>query len=82
MVVLICVSLITGSKIRTFKLTEGKNGPTIFLALKANIGGQSKPNRNNENKYLTKEKARHVFKKVELGNTIDISTIKQEIDQD
>ena len=68
--------------IRTFKLIEGKNGPTTFLPLNANIGGQSKPNRNKENKYLKEKQARHVYKKVELGNTINISTIKQGIDQD
>ena len=28
------------NKIRTFKLLEGKNGPTTFLVLNANISGQ------------------------------------------
>ena len=52
------------------------------MPLNTNIGGQSKPNKNEENKHLTEEQARHVYKKVELGNTSNISTIKQEIDQD
>ena len=28
------------------------------------------------------DQARHVYKKVELGNIINVDTIKQEIDQD
>ena len=70
------------SKITTFKLIEGKNGPTTFLPLNTNIGGQSKPNKNKENRYLTEGQAKHMYKKVETGNIINIGTIKQEIDQD
>ena len=62
--------------------TEDKNGPTTFLPLNTNIGGQSKPNRSRENKYLTDKQAKHMYKKVELGTITDINTIKQEIDQD
>ena len=35
-----------------------------------------------ENKYLTEDQARHVYKKVESGNIININTLKQEIDQE
>ena len=62
--------------VRTFKLIEGKNGPTSFLPLNANIGGQSKPNRSRESRHLTEEQARHMYKKVELGTIINIDTIK------
>ena len=33
-------------------------------------------------KNLTEEQARHIYQKVKLGNTINMSTINQEIDQD
>ena len=52
------------------------------MSLNTNIGRQSNPNRNKENKYLTEEHARHVHKKIELVNTISISTIMQETEQD
>ena len=35
-----------------------------------------------ENKFLTEDQARHIYKKVELGDIINISTMKQDIDQD
>ena len=52
------------------------------MHLDTNIGGQSKPIKDKETKYLTKDKAKHIYKKVESGNVINISTIKQETDQD
>ena len=72
---------IRGIKMRTFKLIEGKNCPTTFLPLNANIGGQSKPNRNTEKIFGQKNRL-DTYKTVESGNTINISTKKQEIDQD
>ena len=68
----------------TFKLREGKNDPTIFLPLNTNIVGQttSYKIKYNENKYLTEDQARHVYKKIESGNIININTLKQEIEQD
>ena len=62
-----------------FKLIEGKNDPTAFLPLNANIGGQFKSTKGGKTTYLTENQARHIYKKVELGN---ISTLKQEIDQE
>ena len=49
--------------------------PPSFLPLNANIGGQSKPNRNKETRYLMKDQAKHVYKKVELKNIINIDAI-------
>ena len=68
----------------TFTLIEGENDPTTFLPLSMNIGGQVRPNKYEsiENKYLMEEQARHVYKKVESGNMININTLKQEIEQD
>ena len=49
-----------------------------------NIGGQitSHKNKYNKNKYLTEDQARHINKKVESGNIININTLKQEMEQD
>ena len=54
------------------------------MPLNANIGGHIRSNKYKykENKYLTEDHARHVYKKVESGNVININTLKQEIDQD
>ena len=54
------------------------------MPLNANIGGQNTPHKNNynENKYLTEDQARRVYKKVESGNVIHINALKQEIEQD
>ena len=48
------------------------------------MGGQIVQNNyaHKERKYLSKEWARHVYKKVESGGTIDVSTLKQEIEQE
>ena len=58
--------------------------PTEFLPLNANIDGQMRSDKHKykENRYITKDQARHIYKKVESGNIININTPKQEIDQD
>ena len=57
-----------------------KNKP--FLPLNENIGGRPKSLQIQERNFLTEDQARHVYKKVESGNVININAIKQEIDQD
>ena len=54
------------------------------MPLNANIGGQIGPDKyeSKDNKYLTEEQARHVYRKVESGNIININLLKQEIEQD
>ena len=52
------------------------------MPLNTNIGGQTGSSKHKENTYLTEDQARHVYKKVELGGIINVSTMKQEIDQD
>ena len=60
-----------------------KIDPTAILPLNTNIDGQNTSHKNNynENKYLTEDQARHIYKKVESGNIININTLKQEIEQ-
>ena len=64
------------------KHIEGKNDPTTFLPLNANIGGSSKSLKNQERNFLTEDKATYIYHKAESGNVINISTLNQEIDQD
>ena len=54
------------------------------MPLNANIDEQitSHKNKYYKNKYLTEDQARHVYRKVESGNIININTLKQEIEQD
>ena len=54
------------------------------MPLNANIGGQIRSDKHKykESKYLTEDQARHVYKKVESGNIVDVNALKQEIDQD
>ena len=67
---------------RTFKPIEGKNGPTTFLPLNANVDGQMKSKRNKEDRHLTEDMAKHMYKMVELENITNINMIRQEKDQD
>ena len=76
-----CIGSLEEIKSKHLNLQKGKNGPTTFLPLKANIGGWVKPNRNEETRYLT-DQAKYTYKMVESGNVINIDTIKQEIDQE
>ena len=50
------------------------------MPLNANIGQiRSNKHKYKENKYLTEDQARCIYKKVELGDIIDINTMKQDI---
>ena len=72
----------TGSeeKNRTFKLIKGRNGPTAFLPLSPKIGGQVNSNRPNVGQYLTREQAKYIYKKTELGEVINTETLQQEFE--
>ena len=58
---------------------NGKNDPTAFLPLNADIVGQVRYEKQKykDNKYLTEDEARHINTKVESGNIIDINTLKK-----
>ena len=66
---------------RTFKLVKGKNDPITFLPLNANIGVKPKSLQIQSRNFLTEDQVRHIYKKVESGNILNINIIK-EIDQD
>ena len=54
--------------------------PSHF-SFNANIGGQSKPIKDKETRYLTDKQAKHISKKVESGNVINVDTTKQDMSQ-
>ena len=59
--------------------------PPHFMPLNTYVGGQITPDNKyecKESKYLTEEQARHIYKKVESGDIINTSMLKQGIEQD
>ena len=54
------------------------------MSLNANMSGQIRSDKHKykENNNLTEDQARHIYKKVESGDIINASTMKQEIDHD
>ena len=51
------------------------------MPLNADIGGWSKPNRSKETGYLTEDQGKHIYKKVKLGDVINIGTINKARDR-
>ena len=63
---------------RLFKLIKGEND-TTFLPLNTKLGGPVKCVQDKEAICLTKEQARHIYKKVESEGIVNVDTIKQEM---
>ena len=62
---------------------NGRDGATTFLPLESKIGGQSRGNYPPiVGQYLTREQAKHIYKKVETGQTINVDTMKLEVEQE
>ena len=61
---------------------NGGDGTTAFLPLGSEIVGQINHDRLNIGQFLTREQANYVYKKVETGETINVDTIQQEIEQE
>ena len=51
---------------------NGRDDATTFLPLDFRIGGQSRDSCPTVGQYLTRDQARHVYKKVETGETINV----------
>ena len=67
--------------------TRDKSGPTTFLPVGPNLGGNNKGREINKcdnisKEYLTMKQADYIYRKVELGSLINKNTMKEEIDQD
>ena len=61
---------------------NSRDGTTAFLPLDSKIGGQSRDIHPTVGQYLTREQAKHIYKKVETGQTIKVDTMKLEIEQE
>ena len=61
---------------------NGRDDSTTFLPLDFRIGGQSRDSYPTVGKYLTRDQAKHVYKKVEMGKTINSDRVQQEIEQE
>ena len=59
-----------------------RDDATAFLPLDFRIGGQSRDSHHTVGQYLTRDQARHVYKKVETGGIINVHTVKHEIEQE
>ena len=61
---------------------NGRNGTTTFLPLDHRIGRQGRDNHPTVGQFLTREQARHIYRKVETGTIINTDMIEQEIEQE
>ena len=61
---------------------NGRNGTTAFLPLDSRMGGQGRDSRPTVGKFLTKEQANYIYRKVETGQIINTNTIEQEMKQE
>ena len=61
---------------------NGRDGTTTFLPLDFKVGGQISHNRPRGGKFLTREQANYVYKKVETGEIINTDAIRQEMEQE
>ena len=61
---------------------NGRDGTTVFLPLDSKIGGQINHDRPSVGQFLTREQASYIYKKVESGETINVDTIQQEMEQE
>ena len=61
---------------------NGRDGTTAFLPLDSKIDGQVSHDRSNVGQFLTREQASYVYKKVEMGEMINVNTKQQEMEQE
>ena len=61
---------------------NGRDDATTFLPLDSRKGGQSRDNHPTVGQYLTRDQTKYVYKKVEMGEMINMDTIQQEIEQE
>ena len=61
---------------------NGRDAAAAFLPLDPRIGGQSRDSHPTVGQYLTRDHARHIYKKVETGETINVDMVKHETEQE
>ena len=60
---------------------NGRDDATT-LPLDSRIGGQSRDSHPTVRQYLTRDQARHIYKKVGTGEIINVDMVKHEIEQE
>ena len=61
---------------------NSRDDAATFLPLDSRIGGQSRDSHPTVGQYLTRDQARHIYKKVETGEIINVDMVKHEIEQE
>ena len=61
---------------------NGRDDAAAFLPLDSRIGGHSRDGYPTVGQYLTRDQARHIYKKVETGEIINVNMVKHEIEQE
>ena len=61
---------------------NGRDDTTAFLPLDSRMGGQINHNRPSVGQFLTRQQASYVYKNIEMGEMINVSTIQQEMKQE
>ena len=61
---------------------NGRDDTTTFLPLDFRIGGQNRDSFPMVGQYLTRDKTRYIYKKVETGELINTDTVQQQIEQE
>ena len=61
---------------------NGRNDAAAFLPLNSRIGGQSRDSHPTVGQYLTRDLARHIYKKVETGGISNVDIVKHEIEKE
>ena len=67
---------------KSFKLINGRDEAATFLPLDSRIGGHDRDSHLTVGQYLTRDQARHIYKKVETGEIINVDMVKHEIEQE
>ena len=60
----------------------GRDDATAFLPLDFRTGGPSEDSHPTVGQYLTRDQTRHVYKKLETGESINADMIQQEVEQE
>ena len=61
---------------------NSRDDAATFLPLDSRIGGQSRDSHPTVGQYLTRDQTRHVYKKVETGEIINVNMMEHEKEQE
>ena len=61
---------------------NGRDGATAFLPLEYKIDSQGRVSHPTVGQYVTREQVKYIYKTVETGETINVDTMKLEIEQE